>query len=43
MSHIFKHLPGWKVSTNPDGSITWRTPSGHTYLSRVPSLHPLAA
>jgi len=43
MSHIFKHLPGWRVTTNPDGSITWSTPTGHTYLSRVPSWKPLTA
>jgi hypothetical protein len=43
MSHIFKHLPGWKVTAGPDGTITWRTPTGNTYLSRTPSLHPLAA
>jgi hypothetical protein len=42
-SHIFKHLPGWKVTTRPDGTITWRTPSGHTYRSKTPSLDPLAA
>ena len=43
MSHIFKHLPGWKVTAKPDGAIVWTTPTGHTYLSKVPSLHPLAA
>lgn len=44
MSHIFKHLPGWRVTTNPaDGSITWTTPSGHTYLSKVPTYGPLVA
>jgi hypothetical protein len=42
-SHIFKHLPGWHVTTDTDGTITWRTPTGHTYQSRAPSLHPLAA
>jgi len=42
-SHVIKHLPGWNVTTRPDGTITWRTPSGHTYLSKTPSLDPLAA
>jgi hypothetical protein len=42
-SHVIKHLPGWKVTTNPDGSITWKTPAGHTYRSKTPSLDPLAA
>jgi len=42
-SHIFKHLPGWRVTAQPDGTIAWTTPTGHTYVSRVPSLNPLAA
>jgi hypothetical protein len=42
-SHVIKHLPGWNVTTEPDGSITWRTPAGHTYRSKTPSLDPLAA
>ena len=43
MSHIFKHLPGWHVTTGPDGTITWQTPTGHSYVSRTPTLNPLAA
>lgn len=42
-SHVIKHLPGWHVTTETDGTITWKTPTGHTYRSRAPSLHPLAA
>jgi hypothetical protein len=42
-SHVIKHLPGWHVTSQTDGTITWRTPTGHTYQSRAPSLHPLAA
>jgi hypothetical protein len=42
-SHVIKHLPGWHVTTQTDGTTTWRTPTGHTYQSRAPSLHPLAA
>lgn len=42
-SHVIKHLPGWDVTTSPDGTITWRTPTGHTYLSKTPSVDPLAA
>jgi hypothetical protein len=42
-SHILKHLPGWNVTTRPDGTIQWRTPTGHTYRSKTPSLDPLAA
>jgi hypothetical protein len=42
-SHTIKGLPGWKVTTEADGTTTWRTPTGHTYTSRPPSHHPLAA
>jgi hypothetical protein len=42
-SHVIKHLPGWDVTTSADGTITWRTPTGHTYLSKTPSVDPLAA
>ena len=42
MSHIIKHLPGWNVTTRPDGTIEWRTPTGHTYRAKTPSLDPLA-
>lgn len=42
-SHTIKGLPGWKVTTDPDGTITWKTPTGHTYISRTPSHDPLAA
>lgn len=42
-SHIIKHLPGWHITTRPDGTVEWRTPSGHTYRSKTPSLDPLAA
>jgi hypothetical protein len=42
-SHVIKHLPGWHVSIRPDGTVEWRTPSGHTYRSKTPSLDPLAA
>lgn len=36
-SHVIKHLPGWQVTTAIDGTITWRTPTGHTYVSRTPT------
>lgn len=42
-SHTVKHLPGWSVTTQPDGTIVWRTPTGHTYLSTTPSVDPLVA
>jgi hypothetical protein len=42
-SHLIKHLPGWHVTTQTDGTICWHTPTGHTYQSRAPSHTPLAA
>lgn len=35
-SHTTKHLPGFKVSAQDDGSIRWITPTGHSYTSRRP-------
>lgn len=32
--HDVKGLPGWTVANNPDGTSTWRTPHGKTYISR---------
>ena len=29
--HRIKHSPGWSYTINPDASITWITPNGHTY------------
>ncbi|MEN8237843.1 MAG: DUF222 domain-containing protein [Actinomycetota bacterium] len=37
--HRIKHTPGWSYAINGDGTITWTTPSGHTYTvtpSRAP-------
>jgi hypothetical protein len=31
--HHLKHHPGWTVTLNPDGSMTWTTPTGHRYTS----------
>ncbi|WP_433556668.1 DUF222 domain-containing protein [Pseudonocardia xinjiangensis] len=36
--HRLKGMPGWSVSQYPDGSITWTTPSGHTYRVDPPPL-----
>lgn len=38
-SHTFKGLPGWSVTTQTDGTIRWRTPTGHPYTSPPPT-HP---
>ena len=27
--------PGWHVHQHPDGTLTWTTPTGHTYVSRA--------
>lgn len=33
--HLAKtHAPGWHVEQHPDATITWTTPTGHTYTSR---------
>lgn len=37
-SHTLKHLPGWSTTTRPDGTVEWRTPTGHVYTSPVPAL-----
>lgn len=34
--HRIKHLPGWGCTQGPDGTLTWTTPSGQTYLTRPP-------
>ena len=31
-----KQAPGWSQKVEPDGSITTRTPTGHTYRSELP-------
>ncbi len=34
--HLVKHSPGWSVVQDPDGTVTWTTPSGHTYTTTPP-------
>lgn len=31
--HMLKHHGGWTVAQQPDGRITWTTPTGHRYTS----------
>jgi hypothetical protein len=31
--HRLKHHPGWTVTQDPGGRITWVTPTGHCYTS----------
>ena len=38
-SHTIKHLPGWTV-TSKGKATTWKTPTGHTYVSHPPPLLP---
>lgn len=34
--HRVKQTPRWKINHHPDGSVTWITPTGHTYTSTPP-------
>ena len=38
-SHTIKHLPGWTV-TSKGKATTWKTPTGHTYISHPPAILP---
>ncbi len=35
-SHTLKHQPGWHVTGDGNGDITWQTPTGHRYRSHKP-------
>lgn len=35
-THTIRDHPGWALTTHPDSSITWTTPTGHHYTSRPP-------
>lgn len=39
-SHALKHEAGWKVSQTPDGTgtLTWTTPTGHSYVTESETL-----
>ncbi|MEO6472659.1 MAG: DUF222 domain-containing protein, partial [Aeromicrobium sp.] len=37
-SHTIKHLPGWALTTENTGAVTWKTPTGHHYTSKRPPL-----
>jgi hypothetical protein len=34
--HKVKHSDGFTIRRSDDGSYTWTTPTGHTYVSRPP-------
>ena len=36
--HQLKQRPGWALTQTTDGTLTWRTPSGHRYTTRPPPL-----
>jgi len=38
--HRMKDAPGWTVTQEPDGVITWTTPTGHRYSSRPHDYRP---
>jgi hypothetical protein len=35
-SHLAKHHPGWRVTGDAEGVVTWQTPTGHRYRSLPP-------
>ncbi|WP_433785109.1 DUF222 domain-containing protein [Actinomycetospora sp. CA-101289] len=39
--HRVKHLRGWSVRRDPDGSVLWTTPSGRRYRTVRPVLAPM--
>jgi hypothetical protein len=41
--HRVKHLRGWSVRRDADGSVLWTTPSGRRYRTVRPVLAPIAA
>jgi hypothetical protein len=38
--HRVKHLPGWDLHLDPDGTATWTTPHGQTYRTEPPLPDP---
>lgn len=34
--HLVKQMPGWSVTRDSDGTIRWRTPTGHEYTTAPP-------
>lgn len=41
--HRLKHLPGWHVTLEADGSTVWTTPSGHTHTAEPSVVGPVRA
>jgi hypothetical protein len=38
--HRLKHHAGWQVHANPDGSLTWTTPTGHQHTTTPHDYRP---
>jgi hypothetical protein len=38
--HRLKHHAGWQVHANPDGSLTWPTPTGHQHTTTPHDYRP---
>lgn len=36
--HRTKHTPGWSVHQGDDGTLTWTSPSGHTWTQEAPAI-----
>jgi hypothetical protein len=34
--HRVKHMPGWDLKLDPDGTAHWTTPAGETYTTYPP-------
>ncbi|MDT7619152.1 MAG: hypothetical protein QOF99_53 [Pseudonocardiales bacterium] len=39
--HRLKQQPGWRLARYADGTLAWRTPTGHRYLRRPPPVGPV--
>ncbi|MFL6182404.1 MAG: hypothetical protein ACJ73J_08850 [Actinomycetes bacterium] len=37
--HRLKHSPGWQLTSSSNGTLTWTTPTGHTFATRPWQYH----
>ena len=37
--HRLKHSPGWQVRSGPNGTLTWTTPTGHSFVTKQWQYH----
>jgi hypothetical protein len=40
--HRLKQQPGWRLAGYADGTLAWRTPTGHRYRRRPPPVGPVS-